>query len=217
MAAVIPVKPLDAALGRLAGALEAPERRQLQQDMLVAVLAACASSRVDEILVVTGDDAVAGAARSKGARVVSDYAPPRGMNPAVARGCLIAQDLGADAALVLTADLPLAQASDIDTVVAYARPEPSAVLTPSRDGTGTNAMLLCGPRALAPALGIGSLARHEEQARRLGVHVVRCERPRLALDIDTPDDLAALWVDAPCWARAFGHVDTEQVAAGSAG
>lgn len=217
MAAVIPVKPLDAALGRLAGALEAPERRRLQQAMLVAVLAACASSRVDEILVVTTDAAAAAAARSKGARVVSDHAPPRGMNPAVVRGCMVAQDIGADAALVLTADLPLAQASDIDAVVAHARPEPSAVLTPSRDGTGTNAMLLCGPRVLAPALGIGSLARHEEQARRLGVHVVRCERPRLALDIDTPEDLAALWADAPHWARALERPDTEQVAAGRVG
>lgn len=149
--------------------------------------------------------------------MVSDYAPPRGMNPAVSRGCAVAQDIGADAALVLTADLPLARASDIDAVVAYARPEPSAVLTPSRDGTGTNAMLLCGPRVLAPELGIGSLARHEEQARRLGVDVVRCDRPRLALDIDTPEDLAALWADAPHWARALGDTDTEQVTAGSAG
>lgn len=217
MAAVIPVKPLDAALGRLAAVLEAPERRHLQQTMLVAVLEACTSSRVDEILVVTGDTAVASVAGSKGARVVSDYAPPRGMNPAVSHGCALAQDLGVDAALVLTADLPLARASDIDAVVAHARPEPSAVLTPSRDGTGTNAMLLCGPRVLAPALGIGSLARHEEQARRLGVRVMRCERPRLALDIDTPEDLATLWADAPHWARALGGATTEQVTAGSAG
>lgn len=184
--------------------------------MLHAVLAACAASRVDEILVVTGDAAAAAAARSKGARVISDHAPPRGMNPAVARGCMIAQEMGADAALVLTADLPLAQASDIDAVVAHAQPAPSAVLTPSRDGTGTNAMLLCGPQILAPALGIGSLARHEEQAHRVGVQVVRCERPRLALDIDTPEDLAVLLADAPQWARSLGDL-AAQVTAGSAG
>ena len=216
MAAVIPVKPLDTALGRLAGVLEAQERRHLQQAMLVAVLTACTSSRLDEILVVTGDAAASSVAASKGARVVPDYAPPRGMNPAVSHGCTVAQDSGVDAALVLTADLPHARASDIDAEEAHANSKPSVVLTPSRDGTGTNAMLLCGPRVLAPALGIGSLARHEEQARRLGIRVVRCDRPRLALDIDTPEDLATLWAEAPHWARDLGGTGTEQMVAGSA-
>ena len=93
---------------------------------------------------------------------------------------------------MLTADLPLARPEDVAAILAAARPAPSAVLVPSHDGTGTNAMLLRPPRAIAPRLGPGSLARHLALAARRGVAVQRLERPRLALDIDTPRDLAAL-------------------------
>ena len=93
---------------------------------------------------------------------------------------------------MLTADLPLARPEDVAAIMAAAPPAPSAVLVPSHDGTGTNAMLLRPPRAIAPRLGPGSLARHLALAARRGVAVQRLERPRLALDIDTPRDLAAL-------------------------
>lgn len=197
MTAVIPVKPLGRALGRLGDALPAPARRDLQWEMLGAVLAACTSATgVSEVVVVTGDAAVAGRARAVGARVVDDHDPPRGMNAAVILGCEAADT---EAALVLTADLPLARARDLDAVIASAPPAPGAVCVPSRDGTGTNALLLHGPRVLDPQLGPGSLALHEEQARRRGVAMVRCERACLALDIDTPDDLAVLDDLAPGW------------------
>jgi 2-phospho-L-lactate/phosphoenolpyruvate guanylyltransferase len=113
------------------------------------------------------------------------------MNPAVVRGLAAAAGM-AEAALVLTADLPLAAPADIAAVLAAAPPAPSAVLVPSRDGTGTNAMLLRPPSALTPELGVGSLARHLAQVARRGLEVARCERPGLALDIDTPEDLALL-------------------------
>ena len=92
----------------------------------------------------------------------------------------------------MTADLPLARADDVDAILAAAPPAPSAVLVPSHEGTGTNAMLLRPPGAIAPRLGPDSLARHLALADRRGVLVRRLERPRLALDIDTPRDLAAL-------------------------
>ena len=63
---------------------------------------------------------------------------------------------------------------------------------PSADGTGTNAMLLRPPAALAPRLGLDSYARHHRQAVRRGLATARLELPRLALDIDTPADLMAL-------------------------
>jgi len=44
VSAVIPVKPLEAALGRLAGVLPAGIRRDLQWEMLEIVLWACARS-----------------------------------------------------------------------------------------------------------------------------------------------------------------------------
>jgi 2-phospho-L-lactate guanylyltransferase len=194
--AVIPVKPLRGALRRLTPALEAPVRRELQVAMLTDVLAACAAT--DELagtLVVTSDpEARAMGEAIAAARVVPDHAPPRGMNAAVVRGLEAVAAAGADGALVLTADLPLARAEDLRAVLAAAGDarRPGATLVPSHHGTGTNAMLLRPPGALTPRLGVDSLARHLAQAARRGVPVTRCERPALALDIDTPRDLVEL-------------------------
>lgn len=192
--AVIPVKPLRGALRRLTSALEAPVRRELQVAMLTDVLGACAGAGdLAGVLMVTSDpDAAALGAAIAGARVVPDHDPPRGMNAAVARGLVAVAAHRADAALVLTADLPLARPEDIAAIIAAGPATPSALLVPSADGTGTNAMLLRPPAALAPRLGPDSYARHSVQAARRGLPVTRLDLPRLALDIDTPADLTAL-------------------------
>lgn len=200
--AVIPVKPLERALGRLGGVLNGAERRSLQWEMLGAVLAACTEARrCDGVIVVTSDPAVAGLAGAFGAQVVADHRPPRGMNAAVIAGCGAAHAADADAALVLTADLPLLEANDIDTVIAHAPLGQGAVLVPSRDGTGTNMLLLRHPRILDPQLGPGSGAAHRAQATRRGVPLVVCALEGPALDVDTPADLHHLGIVAPEWAH----------------
>jgi 2-phospho-L-lactate guanylyltransferase len=191
---VVPAKRLEGALRRLAPALPRAVRRELQVAMLRDVFGACAGAAGPAgVLVVTSDPDVAALARElAGAEVAGDHDPPRGMNGAVARGLEAVAGRGAEAALVMTADLPLALPEDVDAILAAAAAAPSAVLVPSHEGTGTNAMLLRPPTAIAPRLGPRSLARHLAQARRRGVPVRRLERPGLALDIDTPRDLAAL-------------------------
>lgn len=197
---MIPVKPLGLALGRLSGLLSAEERRSLQWEMLGAVLAACTGARrCAGVIVVTTDVAVAGLAGAFGARVVADHRPPRGMNAAVIAGCASAAADGADAALVLTADLPLLRPADIDAVIGAAPVGEGAVLVPSRDGTGTNLLLMRGPEVLTPELGPHSGARHRAQAERIGLALAVHHSPTGALDIDTPEDLAHLWAQAPEW------------------
>ena len=81
-------------------------------------------------------------------------------------------------------------------------PPGSVLLVPSRDGTGTNAMLLRPPSAMRPALGPDSRARHLARARRAGLTALTRELPGLALDIDTPADLLALMAaGVPCATR----------------
>jgi 2-phospho-L-lactate guanylyltransferase len=66
-------------------------------------------------------------------------------------------------------------------------------IVPDRHGTGTNALLIAPPGAFDPSFGPGSFDRHLEHARQAGI-VHRVEAlPSLALDVDTPDDLIALW------------------------
>ncbi len=191
--AVVPVKPLVGALGRLGRILEAAERRALQAAMLRDVLGACREAgEVATTIVVTGDGEAGEIARAHGATVLADHDPPLGMNAAVEIGLARAAELGARAALVVTADLPCARGADLDAVCTALSGPTGVVLSPSLDGTGTNAMLIAPPRALRPELGVGSLARHLSQADRLGLAVAMAPRPGLALDVDTPEDLARL-------------------------
>lgn len=186
--AVIPVKRLGRALGRLAALLSPRERRDLQRVMLLDLLDACrATPQLAEVVVVTADDEAAGLAGDRGARILADHRPARGMNAAVGIGIADAARLGRRA-LVLTADLPLARPQDLAAVVAAA-PDGGVVLVPSRDGTGTNAMLLAPPEAIPTRLGPDSRARHRAEVRARGLRLTEIEVPRLALDIDTPEDL----------------------------
>jgi 2-phospho-L-lactate guanylyltransferase len=217
-AVVVPVKPAGVALRRLGGVLGARTRRELQAAMLADVLGACAAARgLAEVLVVTADPEAAGRAAAQGARVIPDHDPPRGMNAAVAIGLDEAARAGAEAALVLTADLPLASAAEIESVLAAAGPPGSVLLVPSRDGTGTNAMLLRPPGAIRPALGPDSRARHLARARRAGLVALTRELPGLALDIDTPRDLLALMASGvPCATRTAFERAGGRAVAGSA-
>jgi 2-phospho-L-lactate/phosphoenolpyruvate guanylyltransferase len=210
---VIPVKPLAGALGRLGGVLRPAERAALQLAMLGDVLRACREAPLAGTLVVTADPRAAERARAEGAGVVADHRPPRGMNAAVARGLRAAAARGAERALVLMADLPLARGEDLAAMLGAAPAGAGALLVPSREGTGTNALLLAPPDALAPALGPGSLARHRAQAEARGLPAPLLARPGLALDVDTPEDLEAFWsgpgpegaARAACRALAVGE------------
>ena len=191
--AVVPVKPLHEALGRLAGVLGSEERRELQEAMLHDVLDACAAAEsIDEVVVVTCDPDAAAIAYEHGVGTMPDHVPPRGMNAAVGLGLAYASESGADAAIVVTADLPLADGDDLDALVSGLPGRPGVAIAPSLDWTGTNVMVLAPADALRPELGIGSLERHTVQAAVRGVGLLLVDRPRLALDIDTPSDLTML-------------------------
>ncbi|MGI9539217.1 MAG: 2-phospho-L-lactate guanylyltransferase [Miltoncostaeaceae bacterium] len=190
--AVVPVKPMATALGRLADVLDPGERHALQGAMLHDVLLACEEAAyVAATVVVTSDPAAEAVTRALGAAPVADHVPPRGMNEAVNQGLRAAKRWRADTALVLTADLPLIRSADLDRIGAHPG-NAAVVLAPSRDGTGTNAMLLRPPSAIEPALGPDSLARHIGRAMDRGLPWDTVALPSVALDIDTPDDLAAL-------------------------
>ena len=214
---VVPVKPSGVALRRLAGMLDARTRRELQAAMLADVLGAFAAARgLIEVLVVTADAEAGARAVAQGARIIPDHDPPRGMNAAVEIGLAEAAG-GAEAALVLTADLPLASAGEIEAALAAAGPRGSVLLVPSRDGTGTNAMLLRPPTAMRPALGPDSRARHLARAQRAGLVALTRELPGIALDIDTPADLLALIASGvPCATRTAFERASARAGAGSA-
>jgi 2-phospho-L-lactate guanylyltransferase len=70
--------------------------------------------------------------------------------------------------------------------------ERSVLIVPDRHGTGTNALLLAPPDAIAPSFGPGSRERHEQAAGASGARWRVAEPRSLVLDVDTADDLAVL-------------------------
>ena len=173
--AIVPFKTAGARKTRLAPALSPTERDRLAQalfDHVIGVLDACPAIARISVLSEADPEMDAG-------RAALDWLPDRGLGlNAELQSVTIAGPR-----LVIHADLPLVTPDDVEALLAAA--QGGAAIAPDRHGTGVNALALDAGVAIEFRFGPGSLARHQEQ-RRLAV----VARQGLALDVDTPDDLA---------------------------
>lgn len=188
---VIPAKDFHGAKQRLAGLLQPRERSALARATLTDTLTACGQAAgLAGIGVVTCDREVAELAESLGAEVLWE-AEARGQSAAVARGGRECLRRGIPSMLTMPGDIPLLLAADVEALTSAAQAAPPVVMVPNREDTGTNALLLTPPDCLPVAFGDDSFRRHLRLCaeRDLAVDVRRM--PRVALDIDTPEDLAA--------------------------
>jgi len=187
--AIVLQKPLALAKSRLRQVLSARARASLSLALLERVCTALrAGIGIETVVVMTPDPVVAAFAAARGVRAVPDPAPA--LNAALAEAFRPLSRCSRGI-LVISADLPLVQAADIAAIVAAADPR-ALVVAPSKDTTGTNALLLPSTGAFRPAFGQASLAAHRHRAQAVGLRVVLLRRPGLAFDLDTPADLAAL-------------------------
>ncbi len=185
-AVVIPVRSLEGAKSRLGAVLDAEERRDLVERLLIrAVAAALATPGVVDVLVVSPDPEVLAVASAAGARPLPQRS--RGLNPALQEARAAIE---ADRILVLPADLPTVTTGDIAQILAAGDKvgRPSVILAPDRHGRGTNALLLAPPDAIDPAFGGDSRAGHAWLASSAEISFVEVAG-LLELDLDTPDDL----------------------------
>ena len=190
LAAIIPVKRLRLAKGRLAGLLTEVERRALVLAMFEDVLAALRGARaVDRVGVISSEAAVLARAAALGVDALVDRSGD--LNAALAQAAGHYAARGAQAALVLHADVPLVTGAEIDAFAAALGGGRGVVLAGARDG-GTNALLARPPLALPFLFGAGSLSRHLAAARELGLPARLFRGRGLALDVDRPDDLLLL-------------------------
>ena len=187
---VIPAKDFHGAKQRLAGLLRPHERSALARATLTDTLTACVQAAgLTGVGVVTGDRAVAELAESMRAEVLWE-AEARGQSTAVARGGRECLWRGIPSMLTMPGDIPLLTAADVEALAAAAQSAPSAVMVPNREDTGTNALLLTPPDCLPVAFGDDSFRRHLRLCTERGLAVDVRRMPRVALDIDTPEDLA---------------------------
>lgn len=192
---LIPVKSLASAKQRLAPALEPEERTALATAMLKDVFEAVASwARRPQVAVVTGDAEARSLARQCGFELLDDR-EEAGESAAVEQATRALEAQGARALLVIPGDIPLVTAGELEAIHAAAPPT-GAVLVPSHDGRGTNAALRT-PASLFPLrFGNDSFLPHRAAAAATGLPLAVLTLPGIALDVDTPQDLAAL-VAAP--------------------
>ncbi len=78
---------------------------------------------------------------------------------------------------------------DIDFILERVKDCPSIIFVPARDKLGTNAFLRKPPNAIPSLFGHDSFNKHKDEADRSGIPHESYENPRIALDIDNPDDL----------------------------
>ena len=189
--AIIPVKSLSEAKSRLATHLTLHQRENLVLDMLHHVLQALRESNVlEQVSVVSSDQRVLRQAQAWGAQAVVEEMP--GHNAALHAAALQELAAGTSALLTIAADLPLLHPSDIRVLVAQSALYP-VVLASSRDGTGTNAILVRPPLAIPYLFGENSLQRYQQAARQWQLDSTIYHSIGLSLDIDTIDDLDDLY------------------------
>jgi 2-phospho-L-lactate guanylyltransferase len=189
--AILPIKGLDDAKQRLGEELAPGPRRALAEAMFSDVLIALRRSQlVNEVLVVSGDTIAQQIAGGYGTLVIDDV--DEGHNAAADRGVKHALELGYERVVLVPGDCPTLDPGQLDELLSHVPDAPAALIVPDRHGTGTNALVLTPPNSLAPSFGPGSRERHLADARLAGTAAEVADVPSLALDIDTPDDLAEL-------------------------
>jgi 2-phospho-L-lactate/phosphoenolpyruvate guanylyltransferase len=191
-ALLLPVKDLKNAKQRLTGLLTPEERCSLAQAMLADTLRAVRGVRLTEnIFVVTNYEPAIRAAKENGWEILREESQIS-ESASVDWASRICAERKVAGLLRLPIDLPLMRASDINELLAVDCAAPGAVMVPSRDGRGTNAILRMPPALFPSHFGEGSFAKHRAEAERAGARVIIRRNARLEMDVDDEADLRAL-------------------------
>ncbi|GAA4806897.1 2-phospho-L-lactate guanylyltransferase [Streptomyces ziwulingensis] len=185
---VVPVKPLARAKSRLSDTAGEEVRPELALAFaLDTVTAALACSAVADVAVVTEDPRAGRELAALGAAVVAGE-PGGGLNAALAHAvtAVRAARPGTPVA-ALNADLPALRPAELTRVLNAAAQFPRAFL-PDAAAIGTTLLAAGADRALLPAFGADSRARHRASgAREIRLDAVDSVRQ----DVDTGADLRA--------------------------
>lgn len=186
----IPVKSLEKAKTRLSSILTPKERADLASAMFQDVLASAKHTpSVDRVVVVTPAGAACDIAEAGGAELLPE-SQADGLNTAVQLAIDHACKRRSERLLVVHADVPLVEPEDL---ALFFDSDSKIMISPSRDLSGTNALLLNPPNIIQPRYGRMSFDAHTALARENGVEPMVVKNERLALDIDTPQDLKMLY------------------------
>jgi 2-phospho-L-lactate guanylyltransferase len=187
---LVPIKNLADAKQRLSPVLNPGERFALAQAMCEDVLQALADWQGrPAVAVVTSDSFARDLAARFNFEVIAD--DNSGETSAIEMATAVCREHGASSTLVVPADIPLIEASELQKIVDVA-PIHGAVLVPDAAGRGTNAAWR-SPSDLFPLrFGNDSFLPHKAAAKATGLPCVVLELPSIARDVDRPEDLYEL-------------------------
>jgi 2-phospho-L-lactate/phosphoenolpyruvate guanylyltransferase len=198
--AVVPIKPLNRAKSRLAPVLSAEQRERLALGMLLHNLRVLQRApAIDGVLVVSRDmKALSAARRFSKVQTLQESGTPE-LNVVLQRARQMMVAWNVKATLILPADVPLVAIEDVEEMVHLGRFMDSLVLATDHLKDGTNAMVCRPPDIIDFDFGEGSYERHKRLGELSGADVYTYESVRLALDVDTPEDLEAYIAQAQAW------------------
>jgi 2-phospho-L-lactate/phosphoenolpyruvate guanylyltransferase len=191
-ALLLPVKNLRNAKKRLMDVLTLEERFALAHAMLADTVRAVQGVRhADKIFVITNYQPALDMAEENGWDILREDRQISESN-SVDAASKICEQRGVRSLLRLPIDLPLIQPNDIDNLLAIDCQSPAMAIVPSRDGTGTNALLRTPPTLFPSHFGEGSFAKHLAEAQEARAETFVRRNPRLEMDVDDESDLRAL-------------------------
>lgn len=190
-AILLPIKDLTNAKLRLAGVMTRDERFALANAMLEDTMRGIAeASLARAIFVVTSYKPAMDAAEARGWQVLREPSQIS-ESASVDFASQLCADRGVTHLLRVPLDVPLVRGEDLDELLAVEAGERGAVVVPSRDGTGTNAILRTPPTLFPSHFGPGSFALHRAEGRAAGAEWIVRRNVRIEMDIDDESDLRA--------------------------
>ncbi len=184
---LVPIKDSTRAKIRMAPVLSPEERSRLAGVMLDDLIRALKPLDARVVFVTDSGPAAKTAARL-GWRVLWESGQIS-ESASVDEACRLLAREKTGAVLRLPADIPLAQTADIQQVLGARLNARSALLVPSWNWMGTNAVLRMPPDLFPSRFGHNSLVLHTQEALRARAHVEVLQNPRIALDLDDVGDI----------------------------
>ena len=186
-AGILPVKRLDKAKQRLGTHFSDEARLQIARALLEDALRLCRSTAgFITWWVVSDDPKVLERASSYNLFGIKDES--ESLNGAVAYATRKVEMEGATSVTIIPSDAPMAFEGDLRDLVDTGVTSDMVLVPSERDG-GTNAIYMRPPTLLDPQFGPNSLNAHMSLAGRTGLRCSMLVLPRLALDIDTLEDV----------------------------
>ena len=187
--AVVPVKVPRKSKMRLSHLLNAAERTSLTISMLINVLTALRRAEsIASVTVVSADRGLRQLVEGCGASFLWEN-HHQGLNRALTYA--LRKIPGGNPILIIHADLPFLMAEEVDRLTMKAQRYP-LTFVPSKDETGTNAIVMQSPNLIKLSFGRGSFGRHVMLAKKAKVRHESVRIYGIEFDVDDEQDLDKL-------------------------